>query len=381
MQYDALGRRTSLSYPNRVTTNYTYDNTSNLLNLQHLNPLNQILESLTYTYDPNGNRMSMDRLNNPVKLPNPAANATYNAANQMLTFNDKSMTYDENGNMRSVTDACGITMYTWDARNRLASMQGFAPGCTAITASFKYDALGRRISKIINGRTIQFLYDGQDIVQEIEQGVAKVNYLRTLSIDEPLVRVDSGGAVRYYHLDALGSVIALADEGMAIRTRYMYDPFGTVTLSGETVDNQFQYTGRENDASGLYYYRARYYSSQLQRFISEDPIRFRGGRNFYAYVRNSPLAFRDPRGLYSPWFDPNVDIPDAGQDAPEPMDPGQAVAAAANEAIRNFEIPGWVCDVGVHIGCHILCEEWASPLVCIPACVGAAALACGEKCH
>jgi YD repeat-containing protein len=78
MQYDALGRRTALTYPNGVTTNYSYDNARNLLTLQQLNPLNQILESVTYTYDPNGNRMSMDRLNVPVKLPNSASNATYN---------------------------------------------------------------------------------------------------------------------------------------------------------------------------------------------------------------------------------------------------------------------------------------------------------------
>ena len=38
------------------------------------------------------------------------------------------------------------------------------------------------------------------------------------------------------------------------------------------VTNPFQYTGRENDATGLYYYRARYYSPTLRRFISEDPL-------------------------------------------------------------------------------------------------------------
>jgi len=56
----------------------------------------------------------------------------------------------------------------------------------------------------------------------------------------------------------------------------------------------------ENDGTGLYYYRARYHHPQLQRFIAEDPIRF-GGRdiNFYAYVRNNPLRFTDPLGLFN----------------------------------------------------------------------------------
>ena len=48
----------------------------------------------------------------------------------------------------------------------------------------------------------------------------------------------------------------------------------------------------------MYYYRARYYSPELQRFISEDPIRFEGGDiNFYVYVKNRPTMLVDPLGL------------------------------------------------------------------------------------
>ena len=50
------------------------------------------------------------------------------------------------------------------------------------------------------------------------------------------------------------------------------------------------FTGREWDSeTGLYYYRARYYDPRIGRFISEDPIRFRGGMNFYSYVLNNPV--------------------------------------------------------------------------------------------
>ena len=73
---------------------------------------------------------------------------------------------------------------------------------------------------------------------------------------------------------------------------------GNVTITGEISDNPFQYTGRENDGTGLYYYRARYYSPELQRFISEDPIRFEGGDvNFYTYVFNDAVNWIDPEGL------------------------------------------------------------------------------------
>ena len=177
-------------------------------------------------------------------------------------------------------------------------INGYQPNCASLAASFRYDALDRRIQKTINGRTIQYLYDGNDIVQEIENGVVKVNYIRTLNIDEPLARIEADGTVRYYLTDALGSIIAMADEAGVIVTQYAYEPFGNVVISGEASDNPFQYTGRENDGSGLYYYRARYYNPELQRFVSEDPIGFKSGDvNFYSYGRNNPINNRDAKGL------------------------------------------------------------------------------------
>ena len=58
------------------------------------------------------------------------------------------------------------------------------------------------------------------------------------------------------------------------------------------------FTGREWDPeTGLHYYRARYYDPKSGRFLSEDPIGFQGGINFYAYVDNNPVNFFDPTGL------------------------------------------------------------------------------------
>ena len=303
--YDDLGRRTTVSLPNGVTTTYSYDNANHLLTLQHLGPTSQVLESLTYAYDPTGNRTKMNRQSVNLPLRDPVTSATYNDANHMLTFTPssgtaKNITYDDNGNLASMTNGCGTTTYTWDVRNRIVGMSGFKPDCSPLTAMFEYDALGRRIEKTINGRTIQYLYDDLDIVQEIENGLPSVNYMRTMSIDEPLARIEANGTVRYYQTDALGSVIALTDQTGAVKTQYQYDPFGNVTITGDTSDNPFQYTGRENDGTGLYYYRARYYSPELQRFISEDPIGLSGGINLYAYPDN-PISYVDPTGEF-PWF-------------------------------------------------------------------------------
>jgi RHS repeat-associated protein len=80
----------------------------------------------------------------------------------------------------------------------------------------------------------------------------------------------------------------------------MYEPFGKNSTTGASNTSSYQYTGRENDGTDLYYYRARYYHPHLQRFTSEDPIEFRGGdANLYAYVRNGPLNARDPFGLWT----------------------------------------------------------------------------------
>jgi RHS repeat-associated protein len=77
---------------------------------------------------------------------------------------------------------------------------------------------------------------------------------------------------------------------------YTYEPFGKPTTSG-TNASAFQFTGRENDGTGLYYYRARYYSPVDQRFIAQDPLDFdASGPEPYTYARNDPLDFRDPGG-------------------------------------------------------------------------------------
>ena len=69
------------------------------------------------------------------------------------------------------------------------------------------------------------------------------------------------------------------------------------------------FTAREDDGTGLYYYRARYYQPSLGRFVSEDPIEYAGGdANFYAYVSDDPIRSVDPGGLkkiYGNWCGPD----------------------------------------------------------------------------
>jgi RHS repeat-associated protein len=138
-------------------------------------------------------------------------------------------------------------------------------------------------------------------VQELDgAGNILANLLTGLGIDEYFTRSGSPGT-RTLLGDALNSTLALADDTGAIQTSYTYEPFGTSAVTGQTNTNSYQYTARENDGTGLDYYRARYYSPSHQRFVSEDPIGFAGGDpNLYAYVFNSPLNDNDPSGEIAP---------------------------------------------------------------------------------
>jgi RHS repeat-associated protein len=102
----------------------------------------------------------------------------------------------------------------------------------------------------------------------------------------------------YYELDGLGTVTSLSAGAGALAQTYTFDSFGRTTASSGSLANAFQYAGRELDTeSSLYYMRSRYFDPATGRFISEDPVDFQGGINFYAYTRNNPGLCRDPTGL------------------------------------------------------------------------------------
>jgi len=245
--------------------------------------------ALTYTRDPAGRRTGVGGSFARTSTPQAASATTYNVNNQLTQWKGASLTYDANGNLTSD----GTNTYTWNARNQLVSISGGA------SASFQYDAFGRRVSKTIGGTT-QYLYDGANPVQEISGSSASANLL-TGGVDEYFQRTDSAGASNFL-TDALGSTLALADSTGTLQTQYTFEPFGNTSVTGAATTNSFAFTGRELDASGLYFYRARYYNPQTGRFISEDPLGFAGGGpNSYAYVFDSPTNLFDPSGLYSGW--------------------------------------------------------------------------------
>jgi len=166
------------------------------------------------------------------------------------------------------------------------------------TLTFKYDPFGRRIEKTSPTATSIFAYDGDNLVETVNAGGGVVaRYAQGLNIDEPLAML-RGATTDYYEADGLGSVTSLTDTTGALAETYTYDSFGNTVATSGTRRNYFQYTGREFDTeTSLYYYRARYYDPLRGTFLSEDPIRFVSGVNFYAYTENSPINFSDVFGL------------------------------------------------------------------------------------
>lgn len=280
--YDSANRRTALTLPNGIVVSYGYDNASELTGLTYTLNSNTV-GNLSYTYDMAGRRTGVGGSYARTGLPSAQATTGYDAANELTTWGTATPTYDANGNVLSD----GTNSYVWNTRNQLASMDMSAE-------SFLYDPLGRRVAKTILGTTTNYLYDGANPVQELSGATPTANLL-TAGVDEYFQRTDSSGP-RDFLSDALGSTLALSDSTGTIQASYTYEPFGNTTITG-TSSNPYQYTGRENDGVGIYFYRARYYSPALQRFLSEDPLQFATGPNFYQYAFNDPVAFEDPIGL------------------------------------------------------------------------------------
>jgi len=285
--YDNAGNRLSKTdQRTSSTSNYTYDA---IYQLAQVTQGTSTTES--YSYDLVGNRLSSLGV----------SPYSYNTSNELTSTPSATYTYDYNGNTKTKIDSSGTTTYTWDAENRLTSVVLPASGGTV---TFKYDPFGRRVQKSGPSGTTNYLYDGYNDIDEVgSSGSILATYTQALGIDDPLAELRSG-TTTYYQTDGTKSVTSLTNATSTIAGTYAYDAFGNLSSATGSLTNPFRYTGREFDSeTGLYYYRARYYDSEIGRFASEDPIRFKAGTDFYPYVMNRPVTFSDPMGTCLLQFD------------------------------------------------------------------------------
>jgi RHS repeat-associated protein len=214
---------------------------------------------------------------------------TANALNQYTAVGAVTPTYDGNGNLTSD----GTFALGYDSENRLTSASG-----AGNTASYAYDAHGRRKSKTVNGSTTVFVTaaDNREMLEyDGATGAIQRWYAHGLGSNDALNQMNVAAGTRATLVPGqLGSIVATLDSGSGALTKAGYLPYGGSASSAGT----FRFTGQRIDGeTGLYYYRARMYSPKLGRFVQVDPIGEDGGVNLYAYVLNDPLNFVDPSGL------------------------------------------------------------------------------------
>ena len=265
------------------TYDFTYDAADQMIDAT---PLGPGLPSYADTYDNVGNRLTHADEGG-------SHTGSYNDRNAISLYGPDGLppvpfTHDANGNMTSN----GSQSYTWDAENRLVSvMQG-----PTTLASFVYDGMGRRLRKTAGSVTTTYIHDGATVIEQ-RSGAVATKLFDGPGIDEHLASQRSSSFKSYYTSDHLGSVTDVMSPGIGGSSSRKYDPWGNL-IGGDFVRGGYGFTGREWDAeTGLYYYRARYYDPKIGRFISEDPIGFVAGVNFYSYVLNNPVRYTDPSGL------------------------------------------------------------------------------------
>jgi RHS repeat-associated protein len=288
--YDTLSRRSSLQRLNGVNTSYAYDEVNRLKRLTHANSVGNI-EDLQYSYNLNDEISAITSLNSATILPLAKTATPANAANRISQVGTANYQFDNHGQTTSKTDANGTTNYNWDARGRLT--KATLPNGQSV--DYGFDALGRRASRSYQGTATNFVYDGQDVVADKVGANVATDYLNGAGIDDKLRQSATSTGSLYFLQDHLGSTNALTSAGGGVVERQSYEAFGNHNPSELT---RYTYTGREDDAAtGLMYYRARWYDGQQGRFVTEDPIGIKGGLNFYSYASNSPTNRRDPSGL------------------------------------------------------------------------------------
>lgn len=349
--YDAVGRLESLTYPTTpddLVLNFSWDADGRLLSMEYLK--NSLpFQSFTYGYDDSGNRVTMDEVD-------PSSVTTnweygYDWFNRLTsvtknTVLQESYTYDESDNRYTVTRGNQVWRYSCDLADQINSIalstnggpevvvESFTPdedGNIAVrvkdgvTTEYEWDTMNRlRQVKVDGNVVVRSLYDAEGIRRLSKDGSGDQSKFFSsggMSLADQrasgpvsfiqghqLLGAEQGGDLHFYIVDALGSVRLIVDASADVEGVFDHDVWGVpdsgVTPPGaELRAHSFQGgLGVRNDTAslGLYYARQRYYSPELARWLSVDPIGFTGGLNLYTGMANNPTISVDPEGLQPP---------------------------------------------------------------------------------
>ncbi|WP_256357709.1 RHS repeat domain-containing protein [Pseudomonas sp. PDM28] len=276
------------------TQTYHYDAGGNLLDLVHVGaqPHGRILTRAKYS-----NRCLPERNGRPPTEAEIAAG------------------FDANGNLRELQS--GQTL-EWDLRNQLSIVRPVVrEEAEDDYERYVYDGGGQRVRKLRANQT-----NARTLISEVRYlpgveirshgGTGEVLHVITASAGSNSVQVlhwvagqpedIANNQVRYSLNDHLQSSALELDQNADLISQEWYYPFGGTACfaarsATEAKYKTVRYSGKERDATGLYYYGFRYYAPWLQRWINPDPAGSIDGLNFYRMVRNNPVVLHDPDGL------------------------------------------------------------------------------------
>ena len=338
--YDSGGNRTSANHTGNAT--FAEDYTANVLNqiTEHENTVipvqgtavagaNVVVQNTTRAGRAGnywGTEALLNNATGPVQGSIPILAGLPGSPDQVTTpvtktafqaaFNE-SLGYDNDGNL----SADGRWSYTWDAENRLTSMEttvaAIAAGLPDMLVQFRYDYQGRRVKKTVTVNGTQqserrYVYNGWNLAAELDgAGSVQRHFIWGLDLTGTiggaggvggLLMIQDGGSSYLPAYDGGGNIVALlsAADGYDAAI-YEYSPFGE-QLRGEglyAASNPFRFSTKFTDTeTGLVYYGFRYYQPGLGRWLGRDPIEEKGGLNLYGFVRNNPVNSWDLLGMW-----------------------------------------------------------------------------------
>jgi len=252
---------------------------------------------------------------------------TITGASPLDNLTDGTTTYTPNDVNQIVSSTNPNRTYAYDNDGNMTT--GFTP--EGYTLALSYDAASRLIKAEYtdSGNTVhktEYTYDGDDLLaimkKTIGTSITETRYIRAgfLPIQERngsnaitreylwgqdmgggiggLLNLRQSGADYNYLYDGKGNVTSLIDSAQATVAQYVYDPFGRVMKKTGTLDQPFQFSTKQYDPeTGHSDYGHRFYSAELGRWLTKDPLGEAGGVNLYQMVGNNPVNWADPWGL------------------------------------------------------------------------------------
>jgi len=304
--YDVAGNLTEMQRSvGGIKTIYAYDMASRLTGIAEQDATDATLWSYTYGLDQVGNHESVDVLNEPLTFTPVAQNVSYandRTNNRLLSAGSTNYTYDNNGNRATAATGGVTTTYSWDYENRLTRVA--TPGGTSV--QHVYDGMGNRIARIENGNETRYVLDlngemSRVLAETDAAGDVTAYYVYGHGLVSRIEPTGADSFVRhFYHFNNRGDTVALSNDSGIVTDRYAFDEYGKLMASTGTTENPFKFVGRFGvmyEGDDDYFMRARFYDSEIGKFVSEDPLGFGGGDwNLNSYVNGNPLIKFDPNG-------------------------------------------------------------------------------------